>query len=92
MVNQPPKWAKDAVISLEGWRHPKTGELLICRKFNKAQIEEYRNFSEFTEPFPVQDVVRQEVVADTQQTDLIVEQTASVAIEEIDSSNVDPAD
>lgn len=26
---QPPKWCADAVPSTEGWRHPKTGELLI---------------------------------------------------------------
>ena len=26
---QPPKWCADAVPSPEGWKHPKTGELLI---------------------------------------------------------------
>ena len=25
----PPKWCKDAVPSDKGWRHPKTGELLV---------------------------------------------------------------
>lgn len=25
----PPKWCKDAVPSKQGWRHPKTGELLV---------------------------------------------------------------
>jgi hypothetical protein len=29
---EPPKWCSDAVPSNEGWRHPRTNELLISRK------------------------------------------------------------
>jgi len=28
----PPKWAKDAVASPQGWRHPRTKELLVARR------------------------------------------------------------
>ena len=28
----PPSWQKDAVVSPQGWRHPKTGELLVSYK------------------------------------------------------------
>lgn len=38
---QAPNWKKDAVISPEGWRHPKTGELLACRKFSQSEIDAF---------------------------------------------------
>ena len=38
---QPPNWHKTAVISPNGWRHERTGELLVCRKFSDAQISEH---------------------------------------------------
>jgi|SaaInlV_135m_DNA_1039713.scaffolds.fasta_scaffold99850_2 hypothetical protein len=28
----PPRWAKDAVASPQGWRHPRTKELLVARR------------------------------------------------------------
>lgn len=28
----PPRWAKDAVASPQGWRHPRTNELLVARR------------------------------------------------------------
>jgi hypothetical protein len=37
----PPAWQKDARIDPLGWRHPKTGELLLCRRFSPEQIEAY---------------------------------------------------
>lgn len=37
----PPNWAKNARIDPLGWRHPKTGELLVCRRFTEEQIEAY---------------------------------------------------
>ena len=27
----PPNWAKDAVATIKGWAHPKTGEILVSR-------------------------------------------------------------
>jgi hypothetical protein len=29
---KPPRWCKDAIPSKEGWRHPKTNELLLRRR------------------------------------------------------------
>lgn len=28
----PPNWQKDAVATAQGWKHPKTGELLVSYK------------------------------------------------------------
>ena len=40
MIN-PPSWKKDAVPTAKGWRHPKTGELLLPKKLSEADIAEY---------------------------------------------------
>ena len=37
----PPSYQKDAVITPTGWRHPRTNELLISRKFTAEEIDEY---------------------------------------------------
>jgi hypothetical protein len=36
----PPKWAKDAVASPQGWRHPRTRELLVARGGLVVDVEE----------------------------------------------------
>ena len=41
MAIKPPLYQKDAVISKVGWKHPRTGELLVCRNFTQEQIDEY---------------------------------------------------
>ena len=38
---KPPSWKKDAVPTAKGWRHPKTGELLLPKKLSEADIAEY---------------------------------------------------
>jgi len=35
-----PTWAPDAVASPQGWRHPKTGELLVSYKGLDTIVEE----------------------------------------------------
>ena len=40
---QPPRWCKDAVPTERGWADPKTGELLISRRFNADEIAAYIN-------------------------------------------------
>lgn len=37
----PPSFQRDAVPTKNGWRHPKTGELLVSNNFSEAQIAEY---------------------------------------------------
>jgi len=41
MTISPPNWCKNAVPSLRGWRHPKTGELLKSQGMSQAEISEY---------------------------------------------------
>jgi len=41
MAIKPPNWAKHAVPSREGWRHPRTGELLAARKLSQRDIDAY---------------------------------------------------
>ena len=38
---QPPAYKKNAVPSLRGWRHPRTGELLKKTKLSEKEINEY---------------------------------------------------
>jgi len=40
IVNSPPSWCPDAVPSDRGWRHPKTGELLVSVRGGVFRKEE----------------------------------------------------
>ena len=46
MTLQPPKWAAGSVMSPQGWRHPRTGELLVCRKFTAEQVAAHESEDE----------------------------------------------
>lgn len=41
MAISPPNFQKDAIPTPQGWRHPRTGELLVSRKISEDAIEEY---------------------------------------------------
>lgn len=41
MAIKPPNYQKDAIPTVKGWKHPKTGELLVSTKLNQGQIDEY---------------------------------------------------
>lgn len=41
MAIKPPAWAKNAVPTLKGWKHPKRNEILVNKKFTQAEIDEY---------------------------------------------------
>ena len=47
---QPPNFQKDAIPTPQGWRHPRTGELLVSRKISEEAIEEYFSGSISEEP------------------------------------------
>lgn len=36
-----PSFQKDAIITPQGWRHPRTNELLVSRSFTSEEIDEY---------------------------------------------------
>ena len=38
---RPPNYQKDAIPTPQGWRHPRTGELLVSRKISEEAINEY---------------------------------------------------
>jgi len=40
---EPPKYQKDAVPTLKGWKHPKRREILVSKKFTQEEIDEYLN-------------------------------------------------
>lgn len=40
---EPPKYQKDAIPTLKGWKHPKRREILQAKKFTQAEIDEYLN-------------------------------------------------
>ncbi len=41
MAIKPPNYQKDAIPTVKGWKHPKTGELLVSTKLKQGQIDEY---------------------------------------------------
>lgn len=41
MAIKPPNHQKDAIPTIRGWEHPRTGELLIARRHTQSQIDEY---------------------------------------------------
>lgn len=51
MAIKPPNHAKDAIPTVRGWEHPRTGELLIARRHTQSQIDEYLGVS-ITPPPP----------------------------------------
>ena len=41
MAITPPNFQKDAIPTPQGWRHPRTYELLVSRKISSEDINEY---------------------------------------------------
>ena len=41
MAISPPNFQKDAIPTPQGWRHPRTNELLVSRKISTEDINEY---------------------------------------------------
>ncbi len=41
MAISPPNFQKDAIPTPQGWRHPRTNELLVSRKISSEDINEY---------------------------------------------------
>ena len=54
----PPAYQKDAIPTPQGWRHPKTGELLHAIKLSVEDIDAYNNPISITEP--VDEVIYEE--------------------------------
>ena len=42
MAISPPNFQKDAIPTPQGWRHPRTNELLVSRKISSEDINEYQ--------------------------------------------------
>ena len=62
MAITPPSFQKDAIPTPQGWRHPKTGELLVARKISIEDIDDYNNPQSMTELIdqPSDDVIYEE--------------------------------
>jgi len=43
---KPPSWAKNAVPTPQGWRDPRTNELLKSQNFSQEQINDYLGVTE----------------------------------------------
>lgn len=50
MAVKPPSWSKNAVPTPQGWRDPRTNELLKAQKLSEAQINEYLGVEEVKQP------------------------------------------
>ena len=64
MAIQAPNFCKDAVPSLQGWRHPSTNELLKSQRLEQWQIDEWfgNTPAEEAKPVPAPQPVAVEVV------------------------------
>ena len=49
MAISPPNFKKDAIPTPQGWRDPRTNELLVSRPISQTQIDEYLNVETKTE-------------------------------------------
>tara|TARA_B100000886_G_scaffold101242_1_gene67269 strand:+ start:454 stop:789 length:336 start_codon:yes stop_codon:yes gene_type:complete len=45
MAISPPNYQRDAIPTIRGWTHPRTGELLISRPMSQSAIDEYLGVS-----------------------------------------------
>ena len=52
MTIKPPAWAKDAIPTAKGWKHPKRNEILVNKKFTQAEIDEYLGVAPAPKPTP----------------------------------------
>ena len=56
MAISPPNYKKDAIPTPQGWRDPRTNELLIARKISQGEIDEYLGVT----PEPVEPIIVEE--------------------------------
>jgi len=75
MPIKPPNWAKRAVPTQQGWRNPRTNELLICRSISQGDIDEFYGVKE--EPMP-----EMLIEAPTSEDDFILEHMSKLELEE----------
>ena len=52
MTIKPPAWAKNAIPTTKGWKHPKRNEILVNKKFSQEEIDEYLGVAPAPEPAP----------------------------------------
>lgn len=92
IVNYPPSWCPDAIPSDRGWRHPKTGELLVSVRGGVFPIKETAKEETLLTEVPkakdvIPEVVKEdvidenvkgkEVIADEQPQEVITETKAT---------------
>ena len=80
----PPAYQKDAIPTPQGWRHPKTGELLHAIKLSVEDIDAYNNPTNMTGwiPEPVDEVVYEED-EDWEEAEIDLDSMTKAAIKEI---------
>ena len=86
IVNYPPSWCPDAVPSDKGWRHPKTGELLVAVRGGVKPLEK-KSEELLTEVPSTETIIPEEVeeaiIDETVQgKDIIVDEQPQEVIEE----------
>lgn len=62
MTMKPPSWAKNAIPTPNGWRDPRTNELLKSQSMSQEQIDSYMGVTETVSSRPVKPA-KEEVVS-----------------------------
>jgi len=78
MAISPPNWAKHAVPSPNGWRHPRTGEMLKPARISQEDIDEFYGVKEEMIPTP-----QMLTEAPTSEEDFVLEHMTKVELEEV---------
>ena len=70
MALTPPNYQKDAIPTPNGWVHPRTNELLVARRINKDDINEY------LQPAAAPQALRESPVTEAEFVDELMESDA----------------
>src|SRR5210317_1883610 len=86
----PPNFQKDAIPTPQGWRHPRSGELLVSRKISEEAIAEYFG-SSTPEPEMLTESPTnfQEAKAELMTDDTLPSEYESMTKKELDSVKLD---
>tara|TARA_B100000900_G_scaffold415740_1_gene446928 strand:+ start:32 stop:364 length:333 start_codon:yes stop_codon:yes gene_type:complete len=71
MAISPPSFQKDAIPTPNGWVHPKTNELLLARRINKEDINEYLSPAAAPQPLRESPVTEAEFVEEIMESDAV---------------------
>ena len=81
---RPPNYQKDAIPTPQGWRHPRTGELLISRPMSQSAIDEYLGVSPEPQMLKESPTTFEETVKEHMSTDTMPSEYEEMSKDELE--------